>query len=56
VSISPKSLLLEGPQRDIDELAVVYVPAAFPRRVRNDPLGNVVHLVIFVNSIAKLER
>jgi hypothetical protein len=37
--------LLEGPTRDIDDVVVVHVPAAFPRQVRNDPVGDAEHLV-----------
>jgi hypothetical protein len=33
--------LLEGPSRDFDDLAVLHVPAAFPRQVCNDPVGHI---------------
>jgi hypothetical protein len=41
----PMNLLLERPTRDIDDVAVVHVPAAFPLQVRNDPVGDVVHVL-----------
>jgi hypothetical protein len=45
VWIGSLSLPLERPRRDFDEVAVVHVPAAFLRQVRNDPVGDVVRPV-----------
>jgi hypothetical protein len=45
VWIGAVNILFEQPRRNIDDVAVVHVPGSFPRQVRNDTVGDVVHLI-----------